>query len=282
MSLLRVINAMEGSPGITYTPSNIADIFILSGQSNAVGQFAAGHVMDLFPSAYAGSQSNIKVFWEGPFDEDRDPGSFENMLVPDNTRDKIYTDPGNTYYNQTGWGVEQSWLHNIKSYLQRTVYLIKNAVGSQSIGAWTYITGPLWQQLTRQILDAKAELETAGKTVRFRGMIWMQGESDKDAGDDVYVGFLNTLIGHIRNDITEGLEDMPFYMVKLLPGTSLYDPEINEAFDDMAAADPTRNFVIETEDIPGVDTIDNLHYDPPTLLSIGETVFNAMVSNNQL
>lgn len=235
------------------------NVIILSGQSNALGQFP-DTALAYLPTEYNGAQSKIKVWWTG---ESGSPeqGHFEDMLVPYNTRDSIYTNPASIPdYYITGWGVEQSAMRKIQGVINDTTYLLKSTLGGRNITFWLPPSGTQWLKLQQYITESADSLDAKGVPVNYRAFIWLQGESDAlENIEALYEGRLRTFIAAWRA-LDDRLDSTLFVMVKLKAGTisqSKVDV-INAAFDQMAAESPF-NVTVDPNAV-GVTLFDGLHY----------------------
>jgi hypothetical protein len=260
---------------IKYT---FADVFILAGQSNALGQNQPYLALVNLPAAYSGIQPYIYVWRNGNYDTSTNQAGFENMQVPLNTRDKIYNSPSHPYNNITGWGVEQSWLHRTQQHLERDVYLLKNAIGALSISKWD-TNDAMYFELNKMISGTISALKDQGKIPIFRGMVWMQGESD--ISNPNYCNALKNLINNVRG-ISLHLNNMPFIIIRIVPGTNGYSTNVDTSYNHVVKLDTSHNFIIDPTLIPGVTLSDNLHYDDASKLILGDTIFKFQKFRNQL
>jgi hypothetical protein len=259
--------------------TNVANIFVLAGQSNAVGVNSLGNMFTVLPSRYRDTQKLIKVWRNGnaPFGVFT-PG-FENMLIPLNTRDKSYNDTSSWGNKVVGWGVEQELMHRAQFYYNDNVYLIKSAIDSVSISNWNQINGGMYYQLRDMMVQAENTLAGKGKKVKFRGLIWMQGESD--SGNANYYQQLYSLLFSLRS-ISNATANMPAYMVKIPTNSILNSKRVNSAIDQLVADKPTLNFEVNTAKYPSIQLFDGVHYDDISKLRIGGEIFLMQYRNKQL
>jgi hypothetical protein len=183
-----------------------ANVFILSGQSNALGQDISGEYLKNLPSDFRGLQDSILVWRNGNYVAIPEIEKFEKMLVSLNSRDKIYNDSLGPYYNITEWGIEQKWLHESKQYLKQKTYLIKSAVGALPISNWNASSDPMYLELKNWILNVEKYFSIDSIPVNFRGLVWMQGEAD--VSNTNYYSDLKILMYNIRN-ISPRLKNLP-------------------------------------------------------------------------
>lgn len=259
--------------------SPLANIFILAGQSNALGQHTKYKILDSLTQEYKGIQDSILIWRDGNYVNIPSLPGFEPMLVPINTRDKDYNDTSNFYHDMVGWSVEQEWMHRATRLYKQKVFLLKNAYGALSISQWAAPSGKMFIQLKKMISTTEHDLVAIDKVPKFRGMVWMQGEADQHTPD--YYLQLKTLIKNIRS-ISSATENMPFIMVRILPQTLYYSAIVDSAFTTLAKEDPNRNFIIETADIPGISCNDNIHYNDLSKLILGGYIFDYQLNHGQL
>jgi len=283
MSLINIINASFQSGG--EIPSDIQIVLPIDGQSNCVGQPPG---ITGLPSGWLSEQNNIKIWWEGDYyDHNILTGSFVKMKPPDNTRYWEYTEVGGTFYDITGWGIEQKCAHNIVDNYNTTLYVLKSGKGGAAIDNWkSAVNGVMWVQTKRFFENATAEVLASGKTPYFLPMAWLQGESDAlvPAKYAIYEAALRTVISDLRG-INVYTADMPFVMFKLASNHygAVGTATINAAFDAIAA-DTANCFVIETSQFeanvlsqpyPG-------HYKYEALLELGNIYYDFIVDNGFL
>lgn len=269
----------------TGTTTRENNVIILSGQSNALGQFP-DTAMNYLPLEYYGAQSKIKMWWTGDYDSPV-AGHFEDMLVPVNTRDSLYTDPSDIpNYYITGWGVEQSAGRKIQQVLDDTLYVIKSARGGLAIRYWSKdANGIMWQQLYQYITESIDSLDAKGAPINFRALVWMQGESDCLEGlTATYEDSLRILINNVRA-IDPRLDSMLWVNVKLRAGTISQGQVdvINAAYDQMAAESPF-NVTVDPVKV-GTTLFDGLHYGQgylPLGNAIADTIISHTITNPTL
>jgi hypothetical protein len=256
-----------------------APIFILTGQSNALGQHLPGQAMMNLPSSYKGLQPHIQV-WQQHHNGKYDClAGFAPMFPPFNTRDKQYNNRSNTFFYNTGWGVEQSWMHEVSDYYCDTVYLLKNAIGALGINSWDPAKGAMFIELSEMIRGAKQQLVARGKHPEFRGLVWMQGEADH--ANPNYFDQLSGFAKAVRS-LDPLLEEMPFIMIRIKPDSYYYSKLTDSAFLAFRNADSLHNFVLNPHEHRGVNLLDDIHYSDPAKLILGKQIFDFQLSHHQL
>ncbi len=216
------------------------DVYILAGQSNASGR-ATG------TPETAGSS----FVWD-------------SVSVNTRVRSLVY----GTNHNAGGdslvseFGCQFSLLEP-KQETRRPVLLLSADGGTNLHTDWDPSGGSNYTTLTTEIANLKARAVTDGATIRWRGMVWAQGEADgrtdnATAPSTYYETDLNTLISNIR-----GLTDAALKVAIAKPKigatqTATYDQigEVQTAQDAVAAADA----LITAIDTSTYGQDDDLHF----------------------
>jgi hypothetical protein len=204
---------------------------------------------------------------------------FEQLNVPLNSRDKVYNNSSNQYYNLVGWSVEEEWLHQAANYYNDNVYLIKSAFGGLGIRNWSKTNGKMYAELNEMILGAEIKLTKEGLKPRFRGIVWMQGEADLNTTD--YYNQLQNLITNIRR-ISINTQNIPLIIIKIPPNTLYYSSTVDAAFDQIVLDDTAHNFKIIPNTIPNITLKDNIHYDDTSKILLGKEIFDFQLNHHQL
>ena len=265
-----MIKQLAAGGGVNKLP-----IIIVAGQSNAEGVVP---LVDL-PSAYAGSQPDIQIWWEGLPSAPITP-TFQNMVPGTNTVHNSHRDTG-TYDSSVQWGPEQRAAHYLKAKWNKKIYVIKNAFGGLAISWWDSPSGARWVELNRYITQATAWCIAAGKVPEFKSLIWLQGEADVIASTPIstYESKLRALMTNFRaiNSYTASTQ---WVNVKIRSGviaggtgeTGLQ--QINSLFQTIANENPTINKVIDPDAVGATPVGTNVHYDASGYLKIGEVWSN--------
>ncbi len=233
-------------------------VFILSGQSNMVGQ---GVSQDLS----APYQQPLDHVLCSSYGEANDPAPLQPV--------------------GTEFGPEMAFGHRLaEARPDEQFLLIKFAVGGAPIGAfrsasWRY---PLWVDHVRSGIE---QLTDAGHTTEFAGLLWTQGEADAVLGPrqtsndfDGYVGTtgnyvdaLTHLIANMRNEFDANL---PAFISRLSSEQvnahnieAEYLANIRAAQEWVTAIDPLAN-LINTDDFALHG--DNKHFNTAGQLALGE------------
>lgn len=257
----------------------VANIFILAGQSNALGQHLPGQAIMNLPLAYKGVQHTIQVWQQYTNDKGSRSKGFAPMFPTLNTRDTQYNRRSNPSYYLTGWGVEQSWMHEAQRYCGNTVYLLKNAIGALGINSWEPTKGKMFIELSEMIRGAKQQLTAQGKQPVFRGMVWMQGEADHD--NPHYFDQLTAFAKSLRK-VDPLVEELPFIIISIKPGSYYYSKLTDSAFTAFRNSDSLHNFIINPHVQKGVFLVDGIHYSDPAKLILGKMIYDFQLSHHQL
>lgn len=264
---------------LSFQDYDTADILILTGQSNAIGQNDSSKMFDILPIMFSQPQPNVLIGRIGNASKTSEPFHFEPMQVPINTRDKYYNDSLCPYFYITGWGVEQNWAYLTQQHFNKKIYIIKSAFGGLGIINWQKPNGIMYQELSNMIDDACTVLISQNKTIRFRGIVWMQGESDVNTSN--YYSLLDSTFTWIRKQRTE-LNNTPIIMVKIPKSNLFLSQYANQSFDSMQIKNPQLNFVINPDDWPVINQFDYIHFDNYSKLKLGELIYNFQLSHHQL
>ena len=251
-----------------------ATIIKMIGQSNAEGVV----LLSGLPSIYQGVRNFVSIWWEN---------SFEKMEAGVNTVNEFHRGvdtPADSGEYQ--WASEQNASYLLQKRLNREVYVIKNALGSQSISTWDSPSGSMWLELKEYTENSIAELEAIGKIPDFRSTIFLQGEADviNNTLKATYKTKLRDLISNWRA-LSSYLTDTPFVMVKMRSGSvgvgggETLLQELNDVYDELRDEDPTRIIVIDPDAIGAsiADIGGDVHYNPQGYLIIGEAWYNTMM-----
>ncbi len=222
-------------------------VFILSGQSNMVGQGVTSELGDAMKTV----PENVEFYLLGRKSD---------------------------FSRQSTFGPEVTFAHEIsKVFPEQKILLVKYAVGGTSLYAWSpewsreiaEITqnadkGRLYESLMRYI---QRSLE--GKNYAYKGILWMQGERDARyaAAGPAYAENIRHLIRTLREDLNS--PHLPFIYGIVNPPPANYP-----AVDDVRAAqrelEQTFPFtkMVNTDDLSKKS--DNLHYDTAAQIELGK------------
>lgn len=257
----------------------IADVYILSGQSNMAG---SGRKAQL-PSHWKQPVSNVR-YWTG--------------------KEFVTFDPEKLHLNGPDrFGPEVGFIHTLGSlHPDQTFYIVKFALSGQPLhagfngGKWmgeepgpnraTFYPGQSaddpnigkhYQRLHEQFSAALSALTEAGKTPQLRGVAWMQGEAD--AKQEVSAKTYDQSIALLKRRIEEDCEStpVPFVMGEVLP----HDPalerfthrhEIRQSQQDADMRSGSARAITGVWNVPtdGIPLLaDTVHYDTKGQLMLG-------------
>ena len=234
------------------TASPVIRLYILAGQSNAMGQSSWNSQL---PAGLREPQANVPIYYNGSWQSLR-PGmgvSTENF------------------------GPELTLGRDLAAAMpSQHIGLIKYAIGSTTLakdwkaGATAETSGPLYIGLLQTIRNALGSLDSSYQA-EICGVSWMQGESDGlDGYGNQYDANLRNFITQLRSDL--GNSRLKFSVAEILPIWSnsalIRQAQVNvgmsmtnvEVFD---TADLTT-------DIPG-------HFDTASALTLGSRFASTMV-----
>lgn len=247
------------------------DLFIDAGQSNIDGR----NVFSERPSFILsdGKVPNCKM-WNGSQFEDWQLGVNSGLIVP----------------ASTDWSFDCVCHYNISQSLSITPFIIKRSEGGTAIepnittkGCWNvnFASIPsgekiLLQELEIKINAAKTYLDSIGKTYKFRGLIWHQGEADEytiDGRNNYYQNF-KAVISYIRGIVSDPLMPVIFGMI---PNASAsYNLTIRNAQIQIDNEDANAYLV----DLSDLTLQDAWHFDSASSIVAGERYADVFINNN--
>jgi len=263
------------------------DVYILAGQSNMVG---LGLASDL-PANLAAPQCSVPIKVESGLNTD--PALADTWLP---------LGPGfGAFGAGSRIGPEIGFGHDMRALLAgRSLALIKSSVGATSLACNWNPSTPTEPACANQMLPylypgfisstktALDELRTLWD-VNVAGMLWMQGESDSGPPEfaAAYQSALTFFIQSVRAELET--PNLPVVVAKIARqpwAVCGLDPDaVRAAQDAVAAADPLVA-VIETDDLPKLNTPpaicqipageDPFHYNAAGLLEMGSRFAEAM------
>ena len=222
-------------------------LYILAGQSNAVGQYAYNNQL---PADLQTSQDNVSLYVNS---------SWQTLA------------PGRGWLT-SNFGPEVTLGHDLAAALPgERVGLVKYAVGATALhDYWKAGTGPGYVALLQTVRDAIAALGP-GETPEIAGLAWMQGESDAiDNMGTHYQTNLTDLIRQLRIDL--GLPKLKFAIGQIhhdWPGDPL---DVMAAQAAVSALDPFAPLVY-TDDL----SLTGGHYNAAGQMTLGSRFASALV-----
>lgn len=251
------------------------DVFGIFGQSNAKGK---GDSL-LSPRAISGKVLQINT---GVIKDANDPMGQD--VAGSNERSQYgsaWPSFGNTYYNKTSRLVCM-----VPSYKGGTSQCAAADVGA---GNWD-TTGVLFDSAVARVFSAMGVLAANGYNPIFKGIVWLQGESDAIAlqsstitiGD--YTAAFTKMIRKFRGYFGAS---MPFNIIRVGTSTPYIDSywqQVRDAQQSVANSDSmtqivyynAANFVTR-----GLMQGDGIHYNQVALNEVGQMTANAILSHNR-
>ena len=183
----------------TQIQSNTIDVFLIAGQSNAVG----------YPGSSAGSPAvpagKVLQYYNGTISDANDP-------VGNAQSGSAWPAFGAAYYSATG--------HRIAFVPAAVGGSGQLATSDTGTGNWSQ-TGSLFTSSTNKLDAAMTALGGAGYTPTFKGVLWSQGENDAikiNSGTVTASGYQSGLVSMIARYRERYGSSMPFYIFQT--GTS--------------------------------------------------------------
>jgi hypothetical protein len=237
--------AVSCAPGAA-PPDTGPFVFILTGQSNMVGQGSTAELSD----DLATLPSTVRLFVDGSEVAVRDTPAF---------------------------GPEVTFAHDLAdAWPGRSIVLLKYAVGGTSLLAWApewdadragltqnEAAGPLYEHLIDMVRGVEL-----GPSARYAGVLWMQGERDARYPDvaAAYLENLETFITRLRADLGE--PELPFVLGVVNPPADRFPgADVVRAAQLEAAEVLPHTAVVEASGVTKRD--DDLHYDSAGQLELG-------------
>ncbi len=228
-------------------------VFVLSGQSNMVGQGKTSELSDELKA----TPENVELCVSGRTTE---------------------------FARQSTFGPELTFAHEMgKAFPKQRILLIKYASGGTSLFAWApdwkredaaltdnVSAGRLYENLMRYVQRC-----TEGRQTKFMGVLWMQGERDArfPAAGTIYEKNFRSFIERIREDL--GARSLPFVYGIVNPPPENYPAagEVREA-QRILPEKMSHIKMVDTDDLSKWD--DDLHYDTQGQIELGKRFAEAI------
>lgn len=286
--------------------SEILNVYLIAGQSNAVGLSPTGTITDKTKlEEYKTGYSNVLYRGKG-----------DSVNVTDYTT-TVKTGLGSTA-NHVGTEVGIAEVIS-KNDPDKKSLIIKRAVGGTYLvdekkvtesngGNWcppsmrsktplSQLTGILYDEFVALVKNSVAHYQESGYTVHLKGTFWMQGEAETDtkANADKYESHLTALINDLRADFEPIFDNYapsaPFVIGKIAPtfnGGNGFVTDVRAAQDKVAAS-MSRVFKVETDDyvivdpetqLPAAGCPDRYHFCGDDVVALGRDVANCFLAND--
>ena len=268
LSVLFYLALLTAFTNSTTLQADDIDLFVCAGQSNMQGWQGNGAY---YPADPDNLDSQIKLYWVYPATKtDETATSSEaqwTTLKPQNGR-----------FPDGHFGPEVTFARKLKkSGFNPAIF--KYSDGGTSLGGdWKAPgSGGMYDAMVTEFKKAVDLLKSQGHNVIFRGLVWIQGESDGEYTvlRDAYEDNLKILINDFRNNVIEvdslpvilGVDEQHLFVT--------WDPDkIVGAQERIAESDPK---IIFTSMI-GLQKADSTHLTPDGLLEHGDRLYNDAMS----
>lgn len=243
---MRLFQTSLGSQSAGSEPTDIVDVILLTGQSNAAG-LASDEDIPIDEQIQYSSK-----YW------DKDRGWRQR-----------------TFSNLYTHGIE---LRLYQIYEDNPFYLVKYGVGSTAI--IEHVSGgsvyePFWNDY---VIPAINDLINSGYTPRLK-MVFIQGENDSQVPEvNVYGDMLDEWIDLWKTN----LGNIPLNCVYIIETTS-QDILINNYFNDASLVASNNLMQVENENLTIPFSADNLHYNYSAFQTLGDRLnLNLVIQNGVL
>ncbi|MEO1591769.1 MAG: sialate O-acetylesterase, partial [Cyanobacteria bacterium J06632_22] len=256
------VNGTHDIQDLTINVTNEVSVFLIAGQSNAMGE---GSFNSDLPNNLQAPHPSVRIWQEAP------TGKFVSLQ------------PGFSGFlggasDGEGFGLELGFGHGIHGHTEEEVYLIKYAVGATSLAVdWDPNGHNNWHDaFVGRVGAALADLNAQNMSYDIEGMLWMQGEEDSIYADqaNAYEANLTAFIGDMRSRYSSDLEFVIGRIHDDMPWHSTGNVDIvRNAQTNVAAADPLTHW-INTDDLSL--TNDDVHFDSDGHLNLGYRFANVL------
>jgi hypothetical protein len=234
--------AIVGSAWVDRTAASQIDLYIIAGQSNAVGWCS---VDQLPPHLEWMKQPQTDILWRNT------AGSFTSLQP-------LVTPYGTTF------GPELTMGRTLKDANPgQDLLLLKQAAGSTSLaGPWNSNGGAQYNRLLFRLGITVNYLETHGHDVNIKGLAWIQGEEDSkwESMGMSYEQNLQAFVESVREDIQA---DLPIVIARINAPTTPFRDLVRDAQQNI---DILGVKTIDTDDLPLQDKV---HYSGVGQVALG-------------
>jgi len=225
------------------------DVYILAGQSNMVGMRS---VIDDAPAGWMQADPDFLFFDKGQW----------VPAVPGKTEPK-------------GFGPEISFGRTLRAMGHPPLGIIKLSRGATTL-AEHWHPGPEPGDLLK-LLENRIRAAQNSRPLNFRGIIWMQGESDADSPEKAgaYAENLAAFIAAVREMV--GDESLPFYCGRVNPPAEKF-PGVETVRKSQELCPVENYYMINCDDLKKVP--DNLHYSTEGIIEVGQRFAEAVAKHS--
>ena len=245
---LKIEDTISSDP----VPEDLSKVYILSGQSNAVGQYAPSAEL---PTELQAVQEDVQVCIDG-------------YWTP--------LQPGLGTATVDDFGPEITFGRTLADAMpEENVALIKHARGATTLAVDWDPENPngLYDGLIADVNASMAEVTSQNPDGELAGMIWMQGESDAFTLEyaQAYETNLREFIESVREDV--GVADLPFVIGKIPPDPVWTHYDLIRQAQENVAASMENVSIISTDDLP----VTSHHYNATGQQMLGERFADAIL-----
>jgi hypothetical protein len=277
-----VYSAESGAPSITngllYFPTNglgtipdskpldestnYIDVVILAGQSNAEGCPWANYSES--PAAYFPyntTNRSARIWWEDPY---------RNWHITNEFVHPVTT---------TNWGSELSFAYKYceaRGWRSNALAIVKVTYGGADLASIWNPTNTTYALLKTTFAMATNTLASQGLAPRFRGFLWMQGESDATSASyaNAYFANMTNFIGSVRSEFPSGVGS-PFVFGRISNRLRGYETTVRKAQYDVST-NVSNCIMVQTDNLPiGTDLA---HYSATGQVMLGQAFCTALSS----
>jgi lysophospholipase L1-like esterase len=258
-------------------------VVLISGQSNADGR-AAGSDLPTTPVNYQAAQDNVPLY----------SYIFGAAANGDGTLGSLTTvRPGKTQFPAGGFGPEVGMAYSLAQTIEQqpgtALAIIKYAKGGSSLvvdwkaggNATTTGDGAHYVTFQQVVTAGLAKLRAAypDATVKLAAMIWVQGESDIDAGaatSAAYGANLTTFISDVRATFDPAL---PFFLSRISSSQTVYSAPADADYanyltlrtqQEQVAANVPGAYLVSADGAAFTMNSDFLHFNAAGQLALGK------------
>lgn len=260
------------------TPGQVAktlDVYIVAGQSNAVGWDTIATDTNALPPDAA--DQNINFFYRNGNGRGGSPSTAIGKLGP---QQALYRNQDQVNsFGPTNFGIEMGIGRTLYNAGWTNVAIVKVAFGGTTLAAdWNpNDPGSLTQTLVTNLSLAAAQWNAAGYQTRLAGLFWMQGEYDARDQNmaNAYQLNLTRFIGLIRG--WSGNPRLPIILGRINNQHGwTYAATVQAAQDQVKALDPTTIGLVNTDglSITTVPYTDTAHFSSASEYQLGVLMGN--------
>ncbi len=260
------------------------DLILIAGQSNAVGY-------DARPSELPADVGDREVmFWwrcgDPPPDEfDSTSGGKWTFLQPQpkgmpNKTPRVARQYGNFAQADGGFGPEIGLARTLRAQERKPLAIVKAAFSGTALAQdWNHADpgehGSSYRALVSETQQAIAAAKEKDVTLRLRALVWVQGESDANAGAaPKYEQALGDMIAALRKDLAAPeLIALIAVNTRFGGGKNMFMPKIVEAQQSLASKLPRCAYV----DTATATIANGAHYDTAGTLDVGKRFAEALL-----